>query len=286
MSVDLFNYKLPTRLYRRLFMLTNVSDYGVRVEPGSLLLRCYTGGESSPLFWCGTPDTLKSFYEVLGHERSIYCIYDTYGVVTPSEENIRALAKYYAAEIMKVQPKGPYILGGYCNSALITYEIANIMVEQGGEVGMLFFLDRDVTESDPWLRIARWLFLRGERLVFRWEQICNNPMQLLKDIFVHKSNQFVDLSILYVKGELGLVQLVKPTDVETYKLTPYPGKIHLTVVKFGLLGYFQFSFFQRYWRKLALGGIDFCFIPGTVHHRPNWLMVAQILHTLLKELGI
>jgi thioesterase domain-containing protein len=285
MSVNFLEYKLPTRLYRRLLMLTDAWD-GVRAAPGSLLVRCHTGGEGSPLFWCGTPYDLQSFYDVMGHERSVYCLCGTYGVLPPSEENIRALAKYYAAEIINIQPQGPYILGGYCEAGLISYEIAKLMYENDYQVGMLFLFDRDVTESDFWLRSARRLFMLVENLLFRWKQLLTNPVQCVKEVLVKKCAQLVAFPMLFVKGKFDRAQAEQPIENSEYKLTPYPGKVHLIYVKCGLLGYFQFSFFQHYWRKLALGGVDYQIIPGSTHFKPDWSKVAQSLRTFIKDVGI
>jgi thioesterase domain-containing protein len=284
MNDNLFQYKLPTKLYRPLLLLTD--SWGDRAAPGSLLIKCHKGGEDSPLFWCGTPDTLASFYSVMGHERSIYCLCSTFGVLPPSEENIRAFARYYAAEIIKVQPQGPYVLGGFCEAGLISYEIAKLMYEKGYQVGMLFLFDRDVTQTDVWLKLARRLFSTIDRVPFRWEQARENPVQCIKEILLNKWQRLVKSPLQYVKSKLGFVSTWQAGDTSGYKLTPYPGKIHLVYVSYGIFGYFKFSFFQRYWRHLALGGIEYRIIPGNTHNNPNWPLVAKSLRIFIKEAGI
>lgn len=47
------------------------------------------------------------------------------------------LAAYYISEIRKVQPEGPYQLAGYCLGALITYEMAQQLLNEGQQVALL-----------------------------------------------------------------------------------------------------------------------------------------------------
>ena len=275
MPINLLEYTLPSRLYRRLLILTDAWQ-GVRSSAGSLLIRCHTGGEALPFYWAGTPDTLSSFYESLGQDRSIYCLCGTYGVLPPSDENIRALATYYAAEIIKAQPQGPYLLGGYCEAGLLTYEIAQILLKHQYEIGLLVLFDRDVTDNRLRFIVARKLFKRIENTLRRWEQLLENPSECIKDILNNKHRQWVTISS--PASDLHVLP-----DTERYTLTDYPGAIHLIFIRWGLLGYFQFNFFQRYWREKALGGIHVQVIAGSAHNDPNWPVVATLVQSLIKQ---
>ena len=286
---DFFQYKLPARIYRRFLILTDACE-GSRAAPGSLLIKVHSGGEGIPFFWCGTPDTWPSFCEQLGRDRSMYCLCGTYGVLPPTNENILALSKYYAAEIIKIQPNGPYLLGGFCEAGLISLEIANIMQAHGYQVGMLVLFDVDVRPPDFWLSLALKLFKAGENVRERRDQFAEHPVQCIKEILANKWHQLVELPIRYIIDVIN--KCLKNSGVDEqplaplYELPPYPGKIDLIYVKWGVLGYYQFKFFQRYWNKLALGGTDFNIIAGNVHNMPNWSAVAKIVQEIIKKLGV
>lgn len=47
------------------------------------------------------------------------------------------MAAYYISEIRKIQPEGPYHLAGYCLGALITFEMAQQLLDQGQKVALL-----------------------------------------------------------------------------------------------------------------------------------------------------
>lgn len=60
---------------------------------------------------------------------------------------IEDIADTYIKEIRQAQPHGPYILGGYSVGALIAYEIAQRLRDQGERIALLFLLDPPVHPS-------------------------------------------------------------------------------------------------------------------------------------------
>lgn len=51
------------------------------------------------------------------------------------------MASLYLSEIRKVQPEGPYLLGGYCLGALVAHRMAQRLSEEGHEVPLLVLID-------------------------------------------------------------------------------------------------------------------------------------------------
>jgi thioesterase domain-containing protein len=285
---EISTQKLPAKIYRRFLILTD-AWIGSRAATGSLLIKVYDGGDGLPLYWCGTPDTLPSFYQEMGKDRSIYCLCGTYGVLPPTQETICSLGHYYATEIIKNQPDGPYLLGGFCEAGYVSFEIANIMQAHGYQVGMLVLFDVDVTKTDYWLLIARELFRFREKLVQRKKQFAVDPVQCIKEILANKWEQIL------VSPSQWVVKLFSPALLDNtpeqmpetrYKLLPYQGKVNFIYVKWGLFGYFQYKFFQRYWNAFVDAGSDFNIIPGSVHNRPSWPTVAKITNQQIKKLGL
>jgi amino acid adenylation domain-containing protein len=54
---------------------------------------------------------------------------------------IEEMATHYIEEIRRVQPQGPYLLGGYCFAGLVAYEMGAQLVEQGEQLAKLALID-------------------------------------------------------------------------------------------------------------------------------------------------
>ncbi len=54
---------------------------------------------------------------------------------------VERLAEHYVNEIRRVQPHGPYRLGGFCFSGLVAYEMARQLLEQGEAISTLALID-------------------------------------------------------------------------------------------------------------------------------------------------
>ena len=56
-------------------------------------------------------------------------------------ESIEAMAASYVKEISKIQPRGPYYLGGVCIGGVLAYEIAQQLQARGEEVALVALID-------------------------------------------------------------------------------------------------------------------------------------------------
>jgi amino acid adenylation domain-containing protein len=74
---------------------------------------------------------------------------------------VEEMASYYLAEIRKIQPEGPYLLGGYCLGGIIAFEMAQQLLRSGDSAALvaqfsapLFYnsLEKPVAISTPGLR--------------------------------------------------------------------------------------------------------------------------------------
>jgi amino acid adenylation domain-containing protein len=61
--------------------------------------------------------------------------------VTPILATVEDLAAHYVTEIRRVQPHGPYRLGGFCISGLIAYEMARLLRTEGEDLDLLALID-------------------------------------------------------------------------------------------------------------------------------------------------
>ncbi len=63
-------------------------------------------------------------------------------------ETIEELASYYLSEIQKIQPKGPYYLGGWSLGGMIAYEMAARLHSEQQSVAGLYLLDTHIYTHD------------------------------------------------------------------------------------------------------------------------------------------
>lgn len=59
----------------------------------------------------------------------------------PPLESIEEMASLYVREVQRVQPHGPYLLGGYCMGGTVALEMAQIFMRKGEEVTLLALFD-------------------------------------------------------------------------------------------------------------------------------------------------
>lgn len=77
---------------------------------------------------------------------------------------IEDMARHYVAEIRRVQPAGPYLLGGMCAGGVLAFEIGLQLEQAGEQVGLLSLLD----SAEP--HAARKQGLATKR---RWQSFVN-----------------------------------------------------------------------------------------------------------------
>jgi amino acid adenylation domain-containing protein len=84
----------------------------------------------------------RALVERLGHEVPVA------GLRAPGVDgerlppaSVQGLAAHYVREIRKAQPEGPYLIGGYCFSGLVAYEMARQLTAEGQELGIVALID-------------------------------------------------------------------------------------------------------------------------------------------------
>src|SRR5438477_12550233 len=89
---------------------------------------------------------------------------------------VEDMAALYINEIRRVQPEGPYFIGGYCLGGTIAYEIAQQLTSRGQEVGLLALFDTlnwsNMGTTSSWnatySQVQRLLFHAGNFLMLDW----------------------------------------------------------------------------------------------------------------------
>lgn len=91
---------------------------------------------------------LRHLAGLIGRERPFYAIQarGLRGDEQPHEDFVEAAADYLE-EIRRVQPEGPYFLGGFSGGGITAYEVAQQLRAAGDEVGLLAMLDTPLPRS-------------------------------------------------------------------------------------------------------------------------------------------
>jgi amino acid adenylation domain-containing protein len=92
---------------------------------------CVHGGAGSTLF-------LHQLANQLGSAQPFYGVEPEGMDGKPFQRpTVEEMAGHYLSEIRKVQPNGPYYLGGYCFGGLVAFEMARMLDEQGEYVALV-----------------------------------------------------------------------------------------------------------------------------------------------------
>ena len=220
------------------------------IESRSLILEIQPGEKTRrPFFFLHGDINGGAFYcfklaQSLGKEQPFYaCNPYRYaeGEPLPTMEEMAAV---HLAAIRAMQPDGPYLLGGFCNGALLAYEMARQLHAIGQRVDLLFMVDPSPPAFRRWMWdvpsfFARLFRQREEtelawllrlRYIFRYVRYPDVRRHYYKDMFESK-NQNMTLALL--KGVVPPpIEVLRRDWLEMYRWmmaiyepsSPYPGK--------------------------------------------------------------
>jgi amino acid adenylation domain-containing protein len=111
-----------------------------------ILVRMRPGSPERPPFFClhgtgGDILNMRPLAMALPSNLPFYCFQDKALDGSEPFESVEAEATCYVDEIRRVQPHGPYYLGGTCFGGLTAFEIARKLEESGEPVATLVLLD-------------------------------------------------------------------------------------------------------------------------------------------------
>jgi amino acid adenylation domain-containing protein len=112
---------------------------------GSPLVAIRSSGTRIPFFCVhpagGTIFTYPNLASQLDVEQPFYAFEQLPHQQEPEVISIEETAANYLQEIFRVQPEGPYLLGGWCYGGIVAFEMAQQLHRQGQTVGLLAVLD-------------------------------------------------------------------------------------------------------------------------------------------------
>jgi thioesterase domain-containing protein/acyl carrier protein len=259
----------------------------------SALVPVKTTGNRTPLF-CVHADGGAFFY--LNFAKYLADDQPFYGLqargLDPKEEpftSLQEMAAYYVSEIRKVQPQGPYFLGGFSVGGIFAYEMAQQFVSAGQEVSVLAMLDANTSDYPVYKeqrksksrKLKKWLKLEtGELLTNGIKRLQARSRKKINNMIVrfYKKMNFPLSPYLRVH----LVRQANQSMGERYQPKPYEHPIHVfcadqqpkEIIPDQSLG----------WKKYAVGPIHIHSIPGnheTIFREPQVRILAQAVQRVL-----
>ena len=116
---------------------------GERSTPESYIVTLNDSGKRQGLFWClqGYGE-LVQLAEHLGFDQPVHGMRSGYLIMEYTDENVAAIAAHYAAEMIALQPDGPFLIGGNCQGGTIARAIALRLRELGRTVSLLILMEQ------------------------------------------------------------------------------------------------------------------------------------------------
>jgi aspartate racemase len=126
--------------------------------PEPRIVALNAGGGKRPFFflhgdWKGGGLYTVALARRLGDEQPFYVL-TPYGVRgnTRIPRSIEEMAAAQLKEVRAIQPRGPYILGGFCADGVVALEMAQQLHAHGERVELLVLLDADPSPRKWWVR--------------------------------------------------------------------------------------------------------------------------------------
>jgi acyl-CoA synthetase (AMP-forming)/AMP-acid ligase II/thioesterase domain-containing protein len=211
--------------------------------------------------------------------------------------SVEKLAEHYIQQIRKVQPSGPYLLGGYSFGGFPAYEMACQLERQGEHVALLWLIDSDARSLPQYLASLPKRRVRADRLrhwshVLRFHsaavrklpaserlrymlQIVNRKHRTLQDMRTHGDTENLPPAVR-------AVELSNRKARSSYLPKSYSGDVTLVRSTEGVKGFDR----TNGWGDLA-ASVDVCEVRGSAHLNiladPHAEAAAEILRLAIER---
>ena len=274
-----------TRREKR-YLLASVHHMPGRLAGDSIVIAQREAGARTPLFFVPVdPPLLK----LLDPHTPLYGFPDPMPVAANDAKTyVYSLAKYYIEELRKVQPRGPYRLGGYCFGGLVAYEMAQQISRSGERVELLALVETPAPGPvHDWVAKAKSLSIHVER----WASRCRSPRRFYwwarhalgsivrpqRDGQSRRTAWFPDAPY-----DDATKQRIK-TALMTYTPKPYDGAVTLFFTQTGSMIRSPLAP-KGGWGRMPVAGTDVHTVPGTHGTVYQQATFADALNEVLEEM--
>ncbi len=201
--------------------------------------------------------------------------------------SIPEMAEAYLAEIRRIQPAGPYFLGGVCLGGVVAYEMAQQVRAAGEEIGLLLLIDSEYPGDPPFQRVRDYgVFLAdwhaGELMRLqppqRWPYIREKAGKGFRRL---SSRAPAEDSLSRAVEKIRAANL---RALLAYRAQPYDGKVTLFWSSEAAARCYEDL--RLAWSAVAEGGLEVHVIPGnhlTMVEPPHLALLASELNSQLAK---
>jgi amino acid adenylation domain-containing protein len=244
------SYSASTHSYR----------YTSELPKWSCLVPVQPRGKRTPLFMVAgysDPDaTLLALAQLaphLGMNQPLFGLRPRWLEGNDNYASVEEMAREFVAEIRAAQPRGPYMLGGWCVGGIAALEIAQLLQAQGQEVKLMVLLD---TERPSFSRTLRTKLLSTRERISHIASVLSE----IAHAGPQRSTMVRHLVHKKLNGDDPFYRSMIAYQRQLYSHTPkrYPGRITL------ILNQEEIRYRQKDlgWTGIPLLGLDVHVVPG------------------------
>lgn len=253
------------------------------------------GGRAPPFFCVAAGPGFRELARLLGPEQPFLGPVHPDASDLPRPCRIEDVAARHVEIIRKVQPRGPYFIGGWCVDGLVAYEIAQQLQALGEPVALLVLFDTSFCSSrfdeiyGP-LRSGAEILLRNTQILIqpqRWHEIPAHLATRVHGLGLGKRlrNQIgrpQPEKLREAAGWREVAALLSPA-ASGYRPLPYEGRV-LLINRSSEQSRWTRS--RQNWTHLVRGRIDAFDIPGghvEMFEKPHVTQTAERLGAALRD---
>jgi amino acid adenylation domain-containing protein len=260
-----------------------------------------TDGDRRPVFFINTAYDFSAMFgqihKALLNDQPFYMIQ----IPNPqqADQDIPWLAQQAIKTILKAQPHGPYLLGGYSFSGLLAYEMAVQLQEAGEEIALLVLIDTRIYRLPDYQRLlTSWqrVLYRLGFLIYALRLHLRNLHRLLpKQRWEYLSSrirrQFIQPTPTGVSGEEGIWAEFRKL-IPTFRVKAFHGKICLLRAEY--LPDHELEpgwFFEQEtlgWKRIPGLEVEIISIPGdhlSLLSEDNFNQLSQVLMQCIQNVN-
>ena len=255
--------------------------YTSELPKWSCLVPVQPRGTRTPLFmvagYQSPDDTLLALSQLaphLGMDQPLLGLRPRWVEGNDGYDTVEEMAREFVTELRAVQPHGPYLLGGWCVGGIAALEVAQLLVEQGEEMKLMFFLDVERPSATGTL-LSNLHFLR---------QRLSHMLDVLSEIAHagHERGALIRKLVrrkLYETDSFYEAKVAYRRQLYAHRPKRYPGRITLIMN--------QQEARRRpdqKWKGFAGQGLDVHIVPGD-HDTVMKLYAKDVAEAILRSMG-
>jgi thioesterase domain-containing protein/acyl carrier protein len=227
-----FNLKFPISLLLKAPTIEELSYYisnKIDIEE-SVAVTVQPNGRQLPFFLVGDLARSLRYYKLSKYLGEDYPVYEfklptkDVRLNVPSQEDIEKTASFFVKEMLRIQPEGPYFLGGTCGRGIVAYEMAQQLRAMGHKIGLLALFEVYTPEGVQIM--PSYNFLKKKAGTFK-EKVKSSDSYKNKSKVVFKRVRIVFNMIFKVAARSIDGVAYKSSLKRAYTFKPYPDKITL-----------------------------------------------------------